>query len=100
MTNNIPNEIGGANPICYLILESKHIKTGNTEHWVGGQPIKEIYGLSICKYESDNGYYLFYCDKNWETITDTYHDTVEDAKDQAEFEFANTIDSWTDAKSL
>ena len=96
MIDRIPNEIDGANLICYLSLDSKHIKTGNTKHWVGGQLLEEIFGLAICKYNNSDGFYLFYCDKNWQTITDTYHDTVEDAKDQAEFEFLNTKIAWTD----
>ena len=94
MINKIPTKIGGANLICYVILDSRHIKTGNTEHWVGGQILEEVYGLAICKYDNDTGYYLFYCNRNWETITDTFHDTVEDAKDQAEFEFSNTVSTW------
>jgi len=96
MTDKMPNEIGGANLVCYLIPDSRHKKTGNTKHWVDGQLLEEIFGLAICNYENSNGFYLFYCDKNWETITDTFHDTVEDAKDQAEFEFSNTISTWTD----
>jgi hypothetical protein len=31
--------------------------------------------------------YLFHCDADWNTVTDTYHDTLEQALSQAEFEF-------------
>jgi hypothetical protein len=94
MIDKIPNEIDGANMICYLILESSHIKTHKTSHWVGGQLIKEVYSLAICNYTNDNGFYLYRCNQNWETLADTYHDTIEGAKNQAEFEFTNTIDCW------
>jgi hypothetical protein len=50
--------------------------------------------LAICSYEGSDGYYLFYCDSSWESVTDTYHDTIADAKDQAEFEYSNTENDW------
>ena len=31
--------------------------------------------------------YLFYCDVAWNSVTDTYHDSMESAVEQAEFEF-------------
>jgi hypothetical protein len=31
--------------------------------------------------------YLFYCDDDWRCLTDTYHEGMEHAVAQAEFEF-------------
>lgn len=61
---------------------------------VDDQPIQNPTKLAICKFENDNGFYLFYCLENWEVITDTYHDSIEDAMKQAEFEYAGSITSW------
>jgi hypothetical protein len=33
------------------------------------------------------GVYLFYCDDVWKTMTDIYHEDLEQAIAQAEFEF-------------
>jgi len=48
----------------YYALVNESQSTGNTKHLVGGELVK-ISGLAICKYENDNGCYLFYCDKEW-----------------------------------
>ncbi len=46
------------------------------------------------KYKNDVGYYLFYCDPLWQVQNDTYHDSIDDAIKQAEFEFAGTAKTW------
>ncbi|WP_457617715.1 hypothetical protein [Lutibacter sp.] len=91
----IPKKIGGANLIEYLVLNKKHKWTVKTEHFISGKLVNEFYALAICQYESSNEFYLFYCDENWNEKTDTLHDSIKDAKDQADFEFENTISNWT-----
>lgn len=51
-------------------------------------------GIAICQYEGETGYYLFYCDGEWETITDTWHETLEDAKLQADLEYEGVAETW------
>ena len=51
-------------------------------------------GLAICKYEEEAGFYLFGCDQNWHPITDTFHDSVDDAKSQAEVEYVGVSNTW------
>ena len=53
-----------------------------------------IEGLAICKYDTDPGYYLFYCDHNWETVTDLYFDSIEQAKEGAVYEFELENMNW------
>ena len=95
MQKYVPKEIGEARTLFYTVLDERHLKTENTRHFVNGQFIEEISGLAICKYDNDPGYYLFGCDENWNSITDTYHDSIEDAKEQAEFEYKNSMTTWT-----
>lgn len=52
-------------------------------------------GLAICQYPDDDAVYLFGCDADWNNITDTWHQTVDDAKHQAEFEYQGVSDTWT-----
>jgi hypothetical protein len=63
------------------------VPTGRTRHVVNGEDAAGFAALAIAKYDSDPGFYLFYCDGEWRVVTDTYHDTVEAAITQAEFEY-------------
>ena len=53
-------------------------------------------GLAICQYPGELCFYLFGCDSDWNEITDTWHQTIEDAKKQAEFEYAGISQTWAD----
>ena len=88
--------IGGATTLFYTVIDSRHIRIRITTHLVDGQLAEKISGLAICKYVNDSGYYLFGCNDQWDSITDTYHETIEDAKEQAEFEYTNTIGTWNE----
>ena len=56
-------------------------------------------GVAICRYPGEDSYYLFYCDSQWNVITDTWHETIEDALQQAEFEYASVSATWQRAAS-
>jgi hypothetical protein len=53
--------------------------------------------LAICQYQDGDGVYLFGCDQDWTSITDTWHATFDDAMAQAEFEHRGTITTWIEA---
>ena len=89
MNSPIPKTIGGAEVVCFTEIDDRHQRTGNTTHYVDGKIFPEIKGLAVCQYQNETGYYLFYCDDSWNDITDTYHDSLEDAINQAEFEYKN-----------
>ena len=61
--------------------------TGATRHTVDGQVVNQFAALAITQYKSDSGVYLFYCDIDWNPVTDTYHGDIEGAIAQAELEF-------------
>ena len=50
--------------------------------------------LAICRYDGEDGYYLFGCDSNWNAVTDTWHTTLEEAQAQAEFEYESVTSTW------
>ena len=89
-----PIKIDGADVIAYIILNQKHQKSGKTSHYINDALVTEFSGLAICKYADSEEFYLFYCNESWECITDTYHETVESAIDQAEFEFITSKSDW------
>jgi carbon monoxide dehydrogenase subunit G len=94
MEEVVPDEIGGARVLYFIITGSTIRPAGNTKQIVGGTLLGPAYGLAICKYENESGYYLFGCDNNWNSITDTHHETIEDAIDQGEFEYEGTRNKW------
>jgi hypothetical protein len=90
-----PRFIGNAKVVWYTTIDHRHAPTGNTRHSINGFKLGPSAALAICRYEDhDGGFYLFACDKNWEPESDTWHESVEQAKDQAEFEYTGTTDTW------
>jgi hypothetical protein len=53
--------------------------------------------LAIARYEEPDGYYLFYLDGSGKVVTDTWHDSVGAALDQAAFEYGGLV--WVDVVS-
>ena len=89
----IPDFIGGSQVICYAVI-NLCLPTGNTEHFINDKLQDAAYGLAICRYESQGGYYLFSCNNNWVEFADTWHETIENAKDQAEYEYNGITNFW------
>ena len=96
----VPSKIGRATVICYTPIDGRHRHTGNCRQIVAGVPQGTAAGLAICQYEGEDSFYLFGCDENWEKVTDTWHETLEDAKHQAEFEYEGVSGTWVSAASL
>lgn len=74
------------------------VPTGNVIHSTEEGILPAPYALSIVQYNDDSGYYLFYLDKDGIEQTDTYHEHLYLAFEQAEFEFGIKPDSWMFAK--
>jgi len=53
-------------------------------------------GLAICQHPGESAYYLYGCDADWRSITDTWHQTLDEAKRQAEFEYEGVCKTWID----
>jgi len=77
-----------------LRLGSLHRPTGKTRHFQGSDLLPPPSELRIVKYPDDAGFYLFYCDDTGKEFTDTYHDTLEGALAQAEWEFEVKESDW------
>lgn len=90
----LPAQLNNADVILFTSLGSRHKPTGACRHIVAGELLGAAAGLAICQYKSDEGFYLFYCDAQWNVITDTWHGTLEDAKAQAEFEYEGVSTTW------
>jgi hypothetical protein len=73
--------------------------TGNTRHYRGNL-LPPPYSLKIVQLSEDldAGYYLLYLDAAGAEMTDTWHDSVEAAMAQAEFEFGLMPSEWNRAQ--
>jgi hypothetical protein len=75
-------------------LGQNHLPTGKTRHYLGGTFAPVPCDLRIVKYANDQGFYLFYCNGDGVELTDTYHETLEAAMDQADWEFGIKEEEW------
>jgi hypothetical protein len=82
----VPPRIDGAEVLQIADLATA-ISAGRTHHLVDEAEVGDFAALAISRYDDEPGVYLFYCDGDWRPVTDTHHETIEDAIRQAEFEF-------------
>ncbi len=79
-----------------IVLDpERHRPTGKTRHIVGGELWEGARGLRIVRYAADGGFYLLYLDESGREVTDTWHESLEDALRQATFEFNVDPEDWT-----
>ncbi len=77
-----------------VTLGMRHEPTGKTRHYHGAVLLPSPTELRIVKYPEDAGFYLLHFDAEGAELTDTYHDTLEDAQAQAEWEFQIAPAEW------
>ena len=51
--------------------------------------------LAICQPPGAQEFYLFGCDADWNVVTDTWHQNLDQAKEQAEFEYEGISKTWS-----
>ena len=90
----VPKTIDGAGVLWFTTIDGRHRYTGACRHVVRGIPLGAAAGLAICQYRIEGEFYLFYCDNNWNTLTDTCHESLARARQQAEFEYEGTSQTW------
>ncbi|MFQ3649237.1 MAG: hypothetical protein SNJ75_02805 [Gemmataceae bacterium] len=77
-----------------VVLGEHHRPTGFTYHTKNGMPLEAPSELRIVQFPNDPGWYLFYCDPTGKEFTDTYHDTLDSAFEQALAEFGVGQNEW------
>jgi hypothetical protein len=92
--NAPPSILNGARLLYYTTIDERHVSTEKTTHRVNNVVLAPAAALAVCQYENDDSFYLFYCDENWEPMTDTWHQTLEDAFHQVEFEYKGVTETW------
>lgn len=84
-----------------VTLREHHLSPGRTKHTLsdsnGVSPFPPFTSLAITRYLDGSGYYLMHICEN-HLGTDTWHETLEDALHQAEWEFGVLAEEWTDVE--
>ena len=89
-----PRMLEGGRVVCFARLDSGAQRTAKTLHVLMGGEFPPFRGLVIMKDQPGGPYYLLYCDEQWTALTDTWHETLEGAKQQAEFEYEGISQAW------
>lgn len=76
-----------------IVLAPHHAATGKTRHYtdgaLNGRPVR----LIIVRFS--DGYNLIHLDSQGGEMTDTFHESVDDATEQAAFEFSIKPEEWS-----
>jgi len=89
----VPLFLSGLPVIAWTPVDQRHRDTGSCRHFAGGTLLGPAAGLAICR-DTEGGFYLFGCDAEWNTVTDTWHQTLDDALHQAESEYEGVGATW------
>jgi hypothetical protein len=68
-------------------LSPWHQPTGKTRHHHGAAELPVAVVLKIARYDDAEGFYLLHFDADGNELTDTFHESVEDARAQADWEY-------------
>ena len=83
-----PQTLDGACVLRYAIVSDGVTATGKTVHRFHPCGVMgPSAALAICRYDSEECFYLFYCDAEWKVVTDTWHESLAAALKQPEFEY-------------
>ncbi len=88
MKTTCPDKIDEANVIGYAIVSEQNKHLQKTKHHVSGKLLESAKAMVIAQYEGEDNFYVFgiYGDE-WVTGTDTWHQDLEDAINQFDWEY-------------
>jgi hypothetical protein len=88
----------------YHIIAEAHVDpsrvTGKTTHYRDGSVLPHPSRLVIAEITRGAGFYLLYFDDLGSELTDTWHESVEMAMEQARYEFGLSPGDWDRKKGL
>jgi hypothetical protein len=68
--------------------------TGRTQHTVDGVPLTNVIKLRLVRLAGDTSIYLIHYGPNGTELTDTCHESIEEALEQASFEYGIGKSDW------
>ena len=79
----IPKEIGSFEVLFTAVIDNTYTHTKNCSHKHNAKVLGKAKWAAITKIDANGSCYLFMCYSN-EELSDTLHESIEDAKEQAE----------------
>lgn len=91
----VPSQIDGADVVAWVTLDPQlHHDTGACRMFANGVQQTFFDGLAIATYDLDS-YYLFFCDGDWKTENDSFHESVAEAMQDAQRMYCVAPSQWT-----
>ena len=86
-----------------VTLNERHLRPGRTKHTLidemGAREFPPFASLVIAQFSGDSGYYLLHLCENGEG-TDTWHQNLDDALHQAEWELGVSPEEWIETSEV
>jgi hypothetical protein len=95
LSQSVPTIISAMPVVAFSRIDERHRATGACVHIRSDIGVLgPAWGIAICESARGEGYFLYRCEDDWMPVTDTWHESLEDAKHQAEFEYAGVERTW------
>jgi hypothetical protein len=92
---SVPTIIGAMSDVLFSRIDDRHRATNGCVHIRSDVGLLgPAWGLAICRPPKGEGCFLYRCEDDWMPVTDTWHASLDDAKQQAEFEYAGVDATW------
>jgi hypothetical protein len=65
--------------------------SGLTQHIVNGEPTADFAAVAIARYEGEEKAYVFYCDNDWNVVTDMLYRNPQQCIDRAHAEYPGIV---------
>ncbi|MBT8141914.1 MAG: hypothetical protein HKN88_10160 [Gammaproteobacteria bacterium] len=92
----IPEKIGSLEIMLSAIIDESCIHTSNCTHEIDGKVMGKAKWAAITKTDLQGYCYLFMCYSD-NKLSDSAHESVEEAKEQAEWEYEGITKNWQSA---
>jgi hypothetical protein len=89
-----PRQIQGLNVVYVASIDDLRRHTEARGRVVADSLQGPAANLAICQVERDASFHLFGCDAEWRPVTDTWHQTLEEAFDRANLDYEGIGRTW------
>lgn len=94
--NSPPKYLGSTKVLEFTPIDDRHQTLAAAKLEVAGMVSGPARYLAICLDESEQGYYLYFCDEHWNIWNDLWFAEIQDAKDYVESdEYSGTSSTWS-----
>lgn len=96
--HSIPKEIGGLPVVRWSPIDTRHRVTGACRHFDLSKGTEDPVPAIVAIVGRGPNFYLMRFDNEWQFITDTWHESLDGALAQAEFEYEGISNTWCQSR--